>query len=145
MRDITKRAGGRGYQRVEWTNFHTRLVNIPDEVGGRTRREKVVKLTELLRKREINSDQVQGTEVQSIDSEASQSGKNKDTVAGDYAGRVVGNGTTENGKGNFLKQDGRKEETSSSLVPASTGDVGTVDIHRGVTDKVTSTSQEKEI
>ena len=83
MRERTKRAGGRGYQRAEWTNFHTRLVNIPDEVGGRTRREKVVKLTELLRNMEINSDQVQGTDVQSIDSEASQGGEDIDTVVGD--------------------------------------------------------------
>ena len=52
MRDTLKKIGGSGHSREEWTKYHSRLVQIPDKMGGKQRAEKVVKLTELLRNRE---------------------------------------------------------------------------------------------
>ena len=52
MRDSVKKKGGRGHSREEWTQYHNRLVQLPDRMGGKQRAEKVVKLTELLRNRD---------------------------------------------------------------------------------------------
>ena len=68
MRDRSKSTAGRGFQRSEWTQYHNRLVQIPDKVGGSTRNEKVIKLTELLQKREINTKQIQTKVADSTDS-----------------------------------------------------------------------------
>ena len=47
---LTTRAG-RGHSREAWTQYHNRLVQLPDKMGEKKRNKKVVKLTELLRNR----------------------------------------------------------------------------------------------
>ena len=49
-------------QRAEWTQYHNSLAQISEPVGGKDRHEKVVKLTELLRKREIISERHRETQ-----------------------------------------------------------------------------------
>ncbi len=53
MRKRSKAKEGRGYSREVWTHYHTSLGQLPGKTGEKDRNEKVVKLTEKLRKGEI--------------------------------------------------------------------------------------------
>ena len=52
MGDRNRTRSGRGYSRDNWTQFHSRLAQLPDKMGGKSRQAKVAKLTELLRARD---------------------------------------------------------------------------------------------
>ena len=61
MRERTRGNAGRGYSREVWTQYHSRLAQLPNKGSREERHGKVVKLTELLRKREHNPDQMEIT------------------------------------------------------------------------------------
>ena len=52
MNTRARSKAGRGHSREEWNQVHQRLVQIKDRSGSTSRREKVAKLTSLLRERE---------------------------------------------------------------------------------------------
>ena len=56
MNTRSKAKAGRGHSRDEWTQCHHRIVQLQDKSGSRSRREKVAKLTSLLRERESISE-----------------------------------------------------------------------------------------
>ena len=79
MGDRNRRNAGRGHSREIWTQYHTRLAQLPNKGSREARHEKVVKLTEKLRNRENISEQARQTteilnekEVQKSSSEANK-------------------------------------------------------------------------
>lgn len=77
-------------------------------VGGQTRNEKVQKLTELLRKHEINSEQVQEKVVEPIDSDGRTGGEDWEQFE-ERKRTVVGKDCPEKDNKQFSKGYGRKD------------------------------------
>ncbi len=61
MGDRFGRNAGRGHSREVWKQYHNRIANLPNKGSRAARHEKVVKLTEILRKKENITEQTELT------------------------------------------------------------------------------------
>ena len=73
MGDRFRRNAGRGHSTEVWTHYHNRIANLPNKGSRAARHEKVVKLTEILRKKENFTDQTELTMEFSNDEEVLKS------------------------------------------------------------------------
>ena len=110
--------GGR-YNRAEGTQYHNRLAQISEKEGEKDRNEKVVKLTELLRKREIISERNRATKVESDRNNQQANEADFDTEVGNK-NDMVGNFCTEDKKQNATNGDRATREIVSTQVPQDT-------------------------
>ena len=119
MRESSKPKRGGRYHRSEWTQYHTRLAQISEKEGEKERHEKVVKLTELLRKREIISERNQETMVESELHKNQMCDEESDTEMRNNM-ELVGNFCTEETNKKATNGDKMTSEIEATHVPDGT-------------------------
>ena len=119
MSESSKLKRGGRYHRSEWTQYHNRLAQISEKDGEKERHEKVVKLTELLRKREIISERNQETMAGSDLNKNQMSEEESDTEASNKMD-LVGNFCTEETNKQVTNGDTMTSEIEAIHVPDGT-------------------------